>query len=75
MARIAVGGFQHETNTFAPSRATFATFEPIAREVLVVVAPGPAKADPTGFAWMRLREGMRLVPLGPAFHRPKGATS
>ncbi|HEY7788457.1 MAG TPA: M81 family metallopeptidase, partial [Casimicrobiaceae bacterium] len=27
MARIAVGGFQHETNTFAPSKATFETFE------------------------------------------------
>ncbi len=25
--RIAVGGFQHETNTFAPSRATFERFE------------------------------------------------
>ena len=28
-----------------------ADFEPIAREVLVVVAPGPAKADPTMFRW------------------------
>jgi microcystin degradation protein MlrC len=27
MARIAVGGFQHETNTFAPLRATLADFE------------------------------------------------
>ncbi|MGH8747024.1 MAG: M81 family metallopeptidase, partial [Burkholderiales bacterium] len=27
MARIAVGGFQHETNTFAPSRADYAAFE------------------------------------------------
>jgi microcystin degradation protein MlrC len=26
MARIAVGGFQHETNTFAPSKATYADF-------------------------------------------------
>ncbi len=26
MARIAVGGFQHETNTFAPQRATWADF-------------------------------------------------
>ena len=25
--RIAIGGFQHETNTFAPSKATFARFE------------------------------------------------
>ena len=25
--RVAVGGFMHETNTFAPSRATFAMFE------------------------------------------------
>ncbi|HYM74262.1 MAG TPA: M81 family metallopeptidase [Stellaceae bacterium] len=27
MPRIAVGGFQHETNTFAPQRATWADFE------------------------------------------------
>src|SRR6516162_1115923 len=27
MARIAVGGFQHETNTFAPLKATWAEFE------------------------------------------------
>lgn len=27
MARIAVGGFQHETNTFAPSKADLAAFE------------------------------------------------
>src|SRR6201987_5372365 len=28
MARIAVGGFQHETNTFAPLKATWANFKP-----------------------------------------------
>jgi microcystin degradation protein MlrC len=44
-----------------------ADFEPIAKEVLVVVAPGPAKADPTMFPWRRLRAGLRLKPLGPAF--------
>jgi len=27
MARIAIGGFQHETNTFAPVKADFAAFE------------------------------------------------
>ena len=27
MARIAIGGFQHETNTFAPSKADYAAFE------------------------------------------------
>ena len=44
-----------------------ADFQPIAREILVVVAPGPAKADPTMFRWTRLRPGLRLKPLGPAF--------
>jgi microcystin degradation protein MlrC len=44
-----------------------ADFEPIAREVLVVAAPGPAKADPTQFRWTRLRPGLRLKPFGPAF--------
>src|SRR5262245_9006051 len=27
MARIAIGGFQHEANTFAPSKADYAAFE------------------------------------------------
>ncbi|NCW52087.1 MAG: hypothetical protein EBV89_12720, partial [Betaproteobacteria bacterium] len=27
MARIAIGGMQHETNTFAPSKATYQAFE------------------------------------------------
>ena len=44
-----------------------ADFEPIAREVLVVAAPGPAKADPAMFSWSRLRPGLRLRPRGPAF--------
>jgi microcystin degradation protein MlrC len=47
-----------------------ADFEPIAREVLVVAAPGPAKADPTMFAWSRLRPGLRLKPKGPPFAPP-----
>jgi len=44
-----------------------ADFQPIAREVLVVLSPGPAKADPTSFAWTKLRDGVRLKPLGPVF--------
>jgi microcystin degradation protein MlrC len=42
-----------------------ADFEPIAREVLVVKAPGPALADPAEFQWKKLRPGVRLRPLGP----------
>lgn len=51
-----------------------ADFEPIAREVLVVAAPGPAKADPTMFSWSRLRPGLRLKPMGPAF-RPSAVAA
>jgi microcystin degradation protein MlrC len=42
-----------------------ADFQPIAKEVLVVKAPGPALADPAEFAWTKLRAGVRLRPLGP----------
>ncbi|MGH8705281.1 MAG: M81 family metallopeptidase [Burkholderiales bacterium] len=43
-----------------------ADFEPLAKEVMVVKAPGPALADPTEFKWTKLRKGVRLRPLGPA---------
>ncbi len=46
-----------------------AHFQPIAREVLVVRAPGPALADPVDFPWRRLREGLRMRPNGPRFTR------
>jgi microcystin degradation protein MlrC len=42
-----------------------ADFEPLAKEVLVVKAPGPALADPAEFRWKKLRKGVRLRPLGP----------
>ena len=44
-----------------------ADFEPIAKEVLVVKAPGPALADPTEFKWTKLRKGVRLRPMGPVY--------
>jgi microcystin degradation protein MlrC len=44
-----------------------ADFEPIAKEVLVVKAPGPALADPVEFKWTKLRKGVRLRPLGPVY--------
>ena len=47
-----------------------ADFQPIAREILVVRAPGPALADPADFPWRNLRPGLRLRPLGPAFTAP-----
>ena len=42
-----------------------ADFQPIAADVLVVKAPGPALADPVEFKWTKLRKGVRLRPLGP----------
>ncbi len=44
-----------------------ADFEPIAKEILVVKSPGPALVDPTEFKWTKLRKGLRLRPLGPAY--------
>ncbi|MDA1116770.1 MAG: M81 family metallopeptidase [Proteobacteria bacterium] len=44
-----------------------ADFEPMAKEVLVVKAPGPALADPSEFKWTKLRKGVRLRPLGPVY--------
>ncbi len=44
-----------------------ADFQPIAKEVLVAKSPGPALADPSEFPWKKLRKGLRLRPMGPAF--------
>jgi len=58
----------HERVVAVKSSVHFrADFQPIAREVLVVRSPGPALADPADFAWTKLRRGLRLRPLGPAF--------
>jgi microcystin degradation protein MlrC len=43
MARVAVGGFQHETNTFSPHLATLAHFE--APDAWPGLARGPALVD------------------------------
>jgi microcystin degradation protein MlrC len=44
-----------------------ADFQPMAEAVLVAKAPGPLRADPADYPWKRLRRGLRLKPLGPAF--------
>ncbi len=44
-----------------------ADFTPIAEQILVAAAPGPMIADPSQFAWTRLRRGLRLKPNGPVF--------
>jgi microcystin degradation protein MlrC len=44
-----------------------ADFQPMAEAVLVAKAPGPLLADPADYPWTRLRKGLRLKPLGPAF--------
>ena len=46
-----------------------ADFGPIAEAVLVVEAPGPNLADPAAQPFTRLRDGVRLRPLGPVFRR------
>jgi len=47
-----------------------AEFEPIAQEVIVVLAPGYYLADPTLYPFRKLRAGVRLKPLGPQFAGP-----
>ena len=42
-----------------------AEFEPMAAEVIVVLAPGWYLADPTRYPFRKLRAGVRLKPLGP----------
>ena len=44
-----------------------AAFEPIAEDVLVVESPGAMIVDPVKLPFTRLRPGVRMRPLGPAF--------
>jgi len=44
-----------------------ADFQPIAEKVLIVLAPGGHLVDATQYPYQRLRPGVRLHPLGPAF--------
>ena len=68
MARIAIGGFQHETNTFAPSLATLAEFQ--TGDEWPELTTGPGLPDRVrgmnlpiaGFIDEAERSGHRLVP-------------
>jgi len=44
-----------------------ADFEPIAEKVLIAIAPGGHIADSKQYPYRKLREGVRLEPLGPEF--------
>ena len=44
-----------------------AHFQAIAKEILIVAAPGPNALDHTGLAYKRLRPGLRLMPDGPVY--------
>jgi microcystin degradation protein MlrC len=44
-----------------------AAFEAMAQDVLIVESPGAMIVDPTNLAFTRLRPGIRMRPLGPAF--------
>lgn len=46
-----------------------ADFQPIAEKVIVVLAPGAHIVDTTQYPFKYLREGVRLEPMGPEFHR------
>lgn len=48
-----------------------ADFAQIAEEILVVRAPGPFIADPSELPWLKLKEGLRTRPHGPAYVRPQ----
>jgi microcystin degradation protein MlrC len=44
-----------------------ADFGPCAQEILIVRAPGGHLTDPSRYPYTKLRRGVRLYPLGPAF--------
>ncbi|RMD62023.1 MAG: microcystin degradation protein MlrC, partial [Alphaproteobacteria bacterium] len=52
-----------------------ADFAPIAEEILIVKAPGPNALDYGELTYRRLRPGVRLMPMGPAFPGPGAAAA
>lgn len=44
-----------------------ADFEPIAETILVATAPGAMPLCPSSLPWTRLRDGLKLHPMGPRF--------
>jgi len=78
MARIAVGGLHHETNSFAPQPATFARFEeadgwpPLSRGPALLVNTAGANLAITGFVEAARAAGHALVPLVWANACPSG---
>lgn len=81
MAVIAVGGLQHETNTFAPHPATFADFEEpggwpgLSRGAALLDAMAGASVPLAGFVAEAARLGHRIVPLAWAAAGPSGAVT
>jgi microcystin degradation protein MlrC len=50
-----------------------ADFGPLAEDILVVLAPGGHWSDPSMYPYRKLRTGVRLYPLGPAYAGRKTA--
>jgi microcystin degradation protein MlrC len=78
MTRIAVGGFQHETNTFAPLPATFADFEApdawpgLVRGAQLLDAVQGINLPAAGFVEEARAGGCRLLPLAWCAAQPSG---
>jgi microcystin degradation protein MlrC len=78
MARIAIGGLHHETNSFAPQPATFARFEeadgwpPLSRGSAILTNTAGANLAVTGFIDAAQAAGHALVPLVWANACPSG---
>src|SRR5678810_221284 len=70
MARIAVGGFQHETNTFSPQQATWDEF--VRADAWPPLLRGPEMiAGVEGFNIPISGAVKRLAELGQALHRAR----
>ncbi|MHA1600547.1 MAG: M81 family metallopeptidase [Alphaproteobacteria bacterium] len=78
MARIAIGGFQHETNTFAPSSATFEDFATagawpgLTRGAAMIEATDGLNIPIAGFIETARSDGHELLPLLWAQATPSG---
>ena len=72
LRHVGIDPARHQIVALKSSVHFRADFAPLAKQILIVVAPGENIADPERLGYSRLRRGVRIQPLGRAFEPREG---